>query len=317
VKKVYWIIALLILTFVGDRLGGWILKGQLEKSQFRYTRMYTGQAQADILLVGNSRGLIFYEPHIEKITGKNTFNLSYNGMSIDLMNQLVHDYFEKYQAPAQMIVDVTMCDRINDEVTIGFNSYSIYSENLEDFIVERAGNMKSGEEASKYAISRYFPSLKGNMGHGTKVSHLFRYNSEIFQRAMFYRTKSDKDWLLDRVISKNMIDAAVELDTYYIDLEPDTLMRNYLPSHLKEMVSLAQSKGTDVQLVINPYYPPFAKSITNLESFKAKITAATGLKVHDYSSFVTETKGFGDYQHLNKYGAGLYLDQLKQDGILK
>jgi len=88
-KKILWIIALLIITFAGDRLGGWILKQQVDKSQFRYSRMYTDRGEADILLVGNSRGLIFYEPHIEEVTGKKTLNLSYNGMSVDLMNQLV------------------------------------------------------------------------------------------------------------------------------------------------------------------------------------------------------------------------------------
>jgi len=295
VKKILWIVALLVLTFIGDRLGGWILKKQVDKSQFRYSRLYTDRAQSDILLVGNSRGLIFYEPYIEEMTGKKTLNLSYNGIPVDLMNTLVQDYFEKYPAPQQMIVDVTMCDRINDQLTTGFNTYSPYSENLEKLILERGGNM----------------------GYGAKVSHLFRYNSEIFQRALYYSNKSDKDWLLDRVINQNMVEAAVDLDTYYIDLHPDTLDQDYLLENLDQLVKTAKGKGTEVQLVINPYYPAFAKSITNLPAFKAKIESYTGLKVNDYSTAVTEEKGFGDYQHLNKYGARLYLDLLKRDGVLK
>jgi hypothetical protein len=295
VKKTIWIIALLVLTFAGDRLGGWILKKQVHKSQFRYSRLYTDRAQSDILLVGNSRGLIFYEPYIEKITGKKTFNLSYNGMSVDLMTVLVKDYFEKYPAPKQMIVEVTMCDRINDQLTVGFNTYSPYSNNLEELILERGGNM----------------------GYGAKVSHLFRYNSEIFQRALYYVNKTDKDWLLDRVINQNMIAGIANQKPYKIDLEPDTLNRTYLPSKLKEMVAAAQNKGTEVHLVMNPYYPPFAEKITNIVSFKSAIESVTGLKVHDYTTAVQEVKAFGDYQHLNKYGAELYLDKLKLDGVLE
>ena len=294
-KKILWIIALLVVTFAGDRLGGWILKKQVDKSQFRYSRLYTDRAQCDVLLVGNSRGLIFYEPHIEKITDKKTLNLSYNGISIDLMNVLVQDYFEKYPAPEQMIIDVSMCDRINDQLTTGFNTYSPYSKNLENLILKRGGNM----------------------AYGAQVSHLFRYNSEIFQRALFYLNKTDKDWLLDRVINKNMIAAAADLEDYKIDLEPDRLNRNYLPLKLKEMVTTAQSKGTEVQLVINPYYPPFAEKITNLKHFISKIESFTKLKVQDYSTVIQEEKAFGDYQHLNKYGAELYLNKLKQDGVLK
>lgn len=293
-KKLIWIFALIILTFAGDRLGGWVLKQQVEKSQFRYSRLYMQRAQADILLVGNSRGLIFYEPYIEEITGLKTFNLSYNGMSIDLMRNLVEDYFEKYDAPQRMIVDVTMCDRINDQLTTGFNTYSAYSERLQKLIFERGGNM----------------------GYGAQFSHLFRYNSEIFQRALFYLNKTDKDWLLDRVINKNMVAEAGNLEAYTIDLEPDSTDLEYLPANLKAMIAVAQAKGTEVHLVINPYYPVFAKKIENLESFKTKIETFTGLKVKDYSSSILEEKGFGDYQHLNKYGARLYLDQLKKDGIL-
>lgn len=294
-KKITWIIALLVITFVGDRLGGWILKKQVDNSQFRYSRMYTDRGAADILLVGNSRGLIFYEPYIEKITGKNTMNLSYNGMSVDLMNTLVQDYFELYNAPEQMIVDVTMCDRINDQLTSGFNTYSIYSENLENLILERGGNM----------------------GYGAKVSHLFRYNSEIFQRALYYSNKTDKDWLLDRVINQNMIDGVDDLEPYFIDLEPDSTDINYLPENLKSLIDIAKEKGTEVHLVINPYYPPFAKHIQNLDEFKTKIEQYTGMKVNDYSTAVTDVKGFGDYQHLNKTGARIYLDKLKADRILK
>jgi len=157
-----------------------------------------------------------------------------------------------------MIVDVTMCDRINDQLTIGFNTYSSYSERLEDFIIERGGNM----------------------GRGAKVSHLFRYNSEIFQRALFYRNRTDKDWLLDRVISKNMIDGAGALEDYTIDLEPDSTAPTYLLDHLKALITTAQQKGTKVKLVINPYYPPFAKTIKNMAAFKSAIESYSQLVVN-------------------------------------
>ena len=82
------------------------------------------------------------------------------------------------------------------------------------------------------------------------------------------------------------------------------------------MGALAQSKGVEVQLVINPYYPPFAAKITNLEDMKQKFSEAVGLPVHDYSSAVTNIEGFGDYQHLNKSGSKEFLDRLAEDNIL-
>jgi hypothetical protein len=296
VKRSLWIFALIILTFIGDRLGGWVLKQWVEDSQFRYSRLYTGRAESDILLVGNSRGLIFFQPYIETLTGEETFNLSYNGMSVDLMHQLIQDYYDRYPSPRLMLIDVTMVDRINDQLTVGFNTYGQYSERLNDFIIDRGGNM----------------------GYAAEVSHLFRYNSEIFQRALFYSNKSDKDWLLDRVINQSMIDAATDLEPYQISLRPDTTsqaMRSYLPMHLKGMIDFAQQNGTKVVLLVNPYYPAFEKSIENLDSFISDIERLTGLEVLDYSAAITDEKAFGDYQHLNQYGAKLYLDLLHNDGI--
>ena len=71
--------------------------------------------------------------------------------------------------------------------------------------------------------------------------------------------------------------------------------------------------------IINEYEDDRIKTFRNKENLgylKAKTEAATGLTVHDYSNAVKERKGFADYQHLNKYGAKLYLEQLKKDGII-
>lgn len=288
-KKIYWIIALLALTFAGDRLGGLILNKLTQKSQFRYSRLYHDQAKSDILLVGNSRGLIFYQPYIESITGKTTFNLSYNGMPMNLGKTLVEDYFERYPAPELMILDITMCDRLNNGLIAGFNMYTPYSPRLSKLMADSN-------------------RITSNAG---KLSHLYRYNTEIFQRTLFYLNKSDEDWLLDRVITEDLINDVENCAPYSINV-PEPIFEDF-----KATVALAQSKGVEVQLVINPYYPPFAAKIMNLEEIKKQFGEAVGLPVHDYSSAVTNIEGFGDYQHLNKAGSKEFLDLLRQDNILK
>jgi len=314
------------LFFAGDRLFGWVLKQLTEKSQFRYSRLYQGKAKADILLVGNSRGLIFYQPYIEKITGKKTFNISYNGMPINLAEVLVKDYLEKYPAPKQMILDVSMCDRLNKSLISGFNIYTPYSPRMYDLIHL---NDTTGAVAGK-------------------IVNLYRYNSEIFQRSIFYLNKTDEDWLLDRVINDAMVAGITDYvaDTIKI-VKRDTIkpedrkerlfkgVMNQIAStvtgktngedeyvkgvmeHLAATVNYAKSKGVDVQLVINPYYPPYLDKLVNLDLLKAEAEKATGMKVHDYSAAVTDREGFGDYQHLNKAGSRIFLDKLKADGILK
>lgn len=288
-KKTFWIFATIILFFVGDRLSGLVLKHLTANSQFRYARMYQGKAAADILLVGNSRGLIFYQPYIEEVTGQSTFNLSYNGMPIDLGRVLVEDYFEKYPAPKTMILDVTMCDRDNDQLISGFNLYTPFSENLYQLLLEKDKNA----------------AIAG------RLSHLYLHNSEIFQRGLYYYNKSDEDWLLDRVINDHMVKTVSGQEVDSIKWHSGIL------DDLKTIVNLAKSKGTQVHLVVNPYYPAYADKIPNLSEFHKTMENHTGIKIHNYAKSVSDLKGYGDYQHLNKHGARIYIDLLKKDGLLK
>ncbi len=285
--KGIWILALLALAFAGDRLGGWVCDKLVSESQFRYSRLYEDRGACDILLVGNSRGLIFFQPHIEEITGLQTLNLSYNGLPIDLARVMVEDYLEHYPAPKTLLLDVTMCDRTNDQLLAGFNLYTPKSSRIDSLLMAR-----SPKDA-----------------WAGRVSHLYRYNSEIFQRALYYLGRSDEDWLLDRVINDHMISDVVNQPEYSIELQP------YLLDELSKTVTAAQAKGVEVRLVVNPYFPPFADKMTNLSEFKQRIETATGLPVLDYSRAVKDVKGFGDYQHLNKYGSRLLLEQMKKGGV--
>ena len=68
-KHLLWFSGFLTLLLAGDRLGGLLLQRQVDASLFRYSRLYRGEAGADLLFVGNSRGLTFYQPFIEEKTG--------------------------------------------------------------------------------------------------------------------------------------------------------------------------------------------------------------------------------------------------------
>lgn len=284
-KHARWFFSFFLLLFAGDRVAGYLLLQQVEKSRFRYSRLYRGEAFADILLVGNSRGLTFYQPHIEEITGKTTFNLSYNGLPINLAKVLVQDYLDRYPAPRKMLIDITICDRENDELTAGFLTYSNQSPRLDTLIHNK------------------LPKL----WWGGKVSALFRCNNEIFQRALFHRNKTDKDWLLDRVISSQL---AAEAERNSYDLEIHTS----LIRHLKETVAAARGKGVAVELVISPYFPGF--QVKNLGGLKAAAEQATGLPVHDYSTALQAPADFGDFMHPNKTGSMKYIEMMKEEGLL-
>lgn len=278
-KHLAWYTALFALLIVGDRAAGHFLQNQADGSQFRYSRLYRGDAATDILLLGNSRGLSFFQPHIEQITGKTTCNLSYNGLPMDVAKCLVLDYLERYKAPEVLLLDITMCDRENDELLAGFLCYAKHSPRLDAL------------------IRRKTPKA----WWGGRLSALFRFNNEIFQRTVFYRNQSDKDWLLDRRLPQAMAEA-VSQHSYLLEIHP------YLIQQLRETVEFAKAKGVRVELVIGPYFPGF--EVNNLDALKSAVEEATGQSVRDYRAALSDPADFGDFMHPNKQGCLRYVDML-------
>lgn len=298
-KHLVWISSFLCLAFGGDRLAGYFLGKITDSSKFRYSRLYNSTEDADILFVGNSRGLTFFQPEAERLTKVKTMNLSYNGMPADLAKCLVMDYLDRHNPPKLMIVDVTLCDRENDILKSGFNLYTPKSLRLDTLL---RGMTTGGDD---------FAGTKVVVGGN--VSHLYRHNSEIFQRVLYHRNKTDEDWLIDRVISeKTATDTA--LSSYKVRMFPNMV------AHFKEMIDYAKSKGVEVKLVINPYFPAFAESTEIRDSFlmplKTSVETATGLPVHDFSTALTEMDEIGDLQHANKKGSIRYMNILLEKGIL-
>ena len=250
--------------------------------------MYQGKADCDILFLGNSRGLGFYQPYIEEVTGKKTFNLSYNAMPMNLGRVLFADYLDHNHPPKMLVIDVTMMNRVDTTLLSGFNVYTPYSERLGELVKEHSRNVF----------------------YGGKLSHLFLHNSEIFQRAMFYYNKSDKGWIIDRVINENMVKAVDDQKPFYAGpFDYSTVEMMY--DELKKTVELAQANSVEVKLVVNPFFPPFVKKIVNFEHLTKRVKMATGLELHNFADAVQDETGFGDYQHVNINGAKQYIDKLK------
>ena len=286
-KHFLWCAAFAAILVAGDRLGGAFLRHINDNSQFRYAKMYNGTAQADLLFMGNSRGLVFYQPYIETLTGKTTANLSYNGMPAPLAKVLLTDYLSRYTNHPNVVLDISFCDRPNKELTAGFTCYTPYSVHLDTLLRAQSPDI----------------------WWGAQVSTLFRYNNEVFQRALFYRNQNDKDWLIDRQIAPALA-ATVPLDTFPISVQP------LLIQHLADAVQIVQASGSTITLVIGPYYPGMVRDWGNLQAVRRAVETATGLPVRDYSQALSDPTEFGDLMHPNKKGAVHFMDLLKADGVL-
>jgi len=238
---------------------------------------------------------MFYQPEVERLTNKKSFNFSYNGMPIQMGVALVKDFIDKYNKPELLLVDITCADRNNAALIAGMSAYAPESNRLQELLYEV--NPKAAGAA--------------------KLTHLFRYNSEIWQRAMRYLKGTDVTWLNDREINQFMIDQATiekPLDFTFAsekDLDPEDLM-----NEIKNLVDFAETKNIKVRLLVNPYFPPFFNRSIGFDKWKNQVSTITGKKVYDYSTALNDSKFFTDYQHCNKIGSIEYLKLLKRDGLL-
>lgn len=288
-KHILWLLALIGITVLGDRLGGALLHRFVDDSQFRYSRLYNGTAGAEVVFMGNSRGLSFYEPHVRQLTGRSSFNLSYNALPMDLGYTLFQDYLKRNPAPKDLIIEVSMCNKLNKELILGFGCYAPYSTDLAQLI--KAYDTK--------------------IGIAGELINLVRYNSEVCQRALYYLNRSDENWLINRTVSPTMLAALASRKPYRLDVASEGILQD-----LVKTVKLAQAKGVQVHLVVNPYLPAFAAKLDHLQAWKGRISSATGLPVADYSNAVQGNEFFTDYQHLNVKGSYQFISLLKKDAIL-
>lgn len=284
-KKATWIILFLAILFVGDRLIGWVFQQQITKSQFRYSRMYRGEGQADILIVGNSRGLNFYQPSVEQATGLKTFSLCYYSMPCEIATVLTQDYLDKYPNIRTVLVEITVVEMSDDKLLPGFTTYMPYSPRIDSVLKVKT------EDTWYYS----------------KFSHIYRFNNEVFQRAMYYRNKLDDDWYFDRTISQDLINQAAHRSVEF--KVPDKHVND-----IKLLADYCRAKNINVKFVIGPFFPGY--TVKGLDVLKQKVEAATGYPVYDYSYSIKDNNSFSDYLHANLKGGEEIVNIMVKDGVL-
>src|SRR5438132_887929 len=73
-RGMIWLAILAAVIIAGDHLLAIALGQVLVRSQFRFSRLYRGGNDADIIVLGDSRGVhSFYAPALEELTGLRVF----------------------------------------------------------------------------------------------------------------------------------------------------------------------------------------------------------------------------------------------------
>lgn len=287
-----WAAALVVLAFVGDRILAAGCRHLLLDSQQRFSVMYRGGVPpGSVLVVGDSRGVnSVYAPAASAVAGRLVFNLSYNGMSTEVAEAVVSDCLDLNPRPALVVIEVTSLAQTPDLIN----------------------EMKSYAGASP-RLSRLLARVAPEAAAAMHVTHLFRYDTEMFLRSLYYLDRSDQDWINRYTISAGTRALARTEPEWSLRATPTNLRS------LGRMTAQLRARGIPYRLFVGPYLPAHAKHWANADSFVRTVEGVVDHRdtVWNYSGAVPETSAsgvsFSDRLHLNITGGLELLRQLQHD----
>lgn len=279
---------LLAVAFVGDRLLAWGIGAVLSKSGARFATLYGTTAPADLVVLGNSRGVNgFFAPAIERRLGQRAMNLSFNGQSTLLSEALLRDWIDRHGVPKVVVLEVHGVGAAHDTIDALAPFWS-RSERLDAIaLAERPENRIAA-----------------------KVAHLFAFDNEQTLRALYYLRRPDQDWINRYTISPALVEETRAMPPAPITWRDDNL------AALGRIAALAREQGFRLRLVVSPFLPEYVARLSNYPEFLAKVReAAGGAYVWDEALGDRVTAHFADRLHANDVGAIAWFETLVPRGF--
>lgn len=283
------IVFFLAILFIGDRVGGNLIDRVMMRTKFRYPLLYTGDLPADIIVLGNSRALhMFHPPAINDATGLRCVNLSFNALPTVAMPALWEDYLDRHDAPRQLILEVSCVGR-EDEVGA-----------LERFTTLMAHSPRINEVMVDHNPAEYWSA---------RLSHLYRYNSELMWRSLFFLKKNDQDWIMQGTATEPQLARIMSHP-----IEPLIRSEKHVAA-FRKIIAIAEKHDVEVKLILAPYHPDYLPAVAELPEWFAWIGQQLDRPIDDYRTEITDAAGFADHIHLNPDGARQLADKLSRDGF--
>jgi hypothetical protein len=268
-----FLLVMAMVFFAFDRLVGLGLGEVAESSHHRFARVYRGDHEPSILVLGHSRGVQIVSPDaVREVSGVPVYNLSANGMSTEIGEALLLDYAENGGKPKGIILEVSsICS--NNGLIRDLKIFSNRSPRL-SAILER-------DEPKLAAATRLF--------------HTFRYNGDLMPRILFHCFGDDQG-LTNFYVAKPEFLGETPISA------ADWQIQEGNPAAVARIVSWARERNIPVRLVVGPFWPAAEVDATVSERVIAALGEVTDEKVWDYSASLADHRFFADHVHLNADG---------------
>jgi len=287
------LVVLACLYFPTDRVVSYALDEVVKQSGFRFSELYAGGNDAKIIILGNSRAVnAFYAPDLEEQLEQSVFHLGYNGMSTELCEAVILDYLDYNEEPLLVILEVTNLSVSNDLIK-DIKLYAGLSARL------------------RSVIERDDPRLNATCS----VAHLYRYNCELFLRALYYIGKSDQAWINSGLIDPDFAVNFIPSESEQSNNLYSTAGTNW--DALQGIIEKCHTEGIELRIVASPYLPAFRDNLNHYESWVDAFRAALPAPelFYDYTQSLTDSAHFADTLHINRKGSRALLDVMIQDRV--
>ncbi|MFN3189923.1 MAG: hypothetical protein ACE361_05315 [Aureliella sp.] len=290
-KRSFRIAVFLMALIVGDQLGGAALNELVGRSGQRFSAIYRGDLNADVVILGNSRGIhMFHPPALSEALDRRFANLAFNDLPPAIMPLLWEDYLKSHPAPKRIILEVS---------SVGVQDYPGSLERF-SYLIDCNPEIRS--------IIAKENRLHANL---SQVSRLFRYNSPLTWRSLLFLCKSDQSWIMNSQLNGDMFTKAIE--------ESDAELRfdAARASALAEVVRLSQERGIMVECVLAPYEPRYAKRLERKKEWLEWLQGQIHHPIEDLSGALPDSIHFADHLHLHEDGAAHFAKEIRQEKLLR
>jgi hypothetical protein len=288
-----YLAAFLAAAWAGDRLLGSAAHAALLASRNRFSVMYSGKARAEVLIMGNSRSVNgFHAPSMERRLGKTCFHLGYNGVSASVAECLLADYLERNPAPRLVLFEATL---IQGGLSV--------ADKLNAF---------RGESPRMGAL---VDSGWPEMALPSRLSLLYRHNSDFWLRSFYYLLHDDQGWINRGLLTPRGREGLRRMPQVEMDAPPDNL------GALARLLNHCRARGIVARAVMAPMHPIARGKRVNIETWMPRasdVFLENGAEFFDFSSaFDGRDECFADGLHLNERGNRELLPLMEEAGAFR
>lgn len=290
-KRWGWLLALVAAAVLLDMGVGAALDGLSQVSKYRYSMLYAGKIDADIIILGNSRGeSSLFAPEVSERLGVKAFNLSQNGMGMDGLEIIAGDYLRLNRPPKLLLVEVTATIVKTGESFFAFQPYFARSPSVQ-------------RQLRAVSPARYWAS---------RFINVYRYNGGVAEKIALYLRKDDQHYIspATRTVAPDL------LFSRSIGREPILAEQ---AEAWRRLLADARARGVTVV----PFIAPYLQGSLDDRDLRAEYTAALNAGVdappaiEDFSRSISPDSAFSDRVHTNAAGATLLLQAMVERGVFR